>query len=237
MNINLLSSPRNRSTLLMYSFAQRSDMQVIDEPMYAYYLKRSGADHPGREQILESQNTNLSKLTAILKKESDKTIFIKNMAHHYFADDFDCLIGLKNILYIRNPRAIIRSYSKVIANPTAADVGIKKVRSMFDFLERHKQRPIVLDSDKLIANPPRILKSLCNHLNILYMDEMLHWESGPKEYDGVWAPHWYSQVHNSTGFRQNPNAATEAIHLASHLESVAEDCLPDYNYLSQYSIN
>ena len=41
--ICLWSGPRNISTALMYSFAQRSDTIVYDEPFYAYYLKNSNA--------------------------------------------------------------------------------------------------------------------------------------------------------------------------------------------------
>ena len=37
--ICLWSCPRNISTALMYSFAQREDVQVFDEPLYAHYLK------------------------------------------------------------------------------------------------------------------------------------------------------------------------------------------------------
>ena len=40
--ISLWSGPRNVSTALMYSFAQRSDTQVIDEPLYAHYLQHTG---------------------------------------------------------------------------------------------------------------------------------------------------------------------------------------------------
>ncbi len=29
---------------------------------------------------------------------------------------------------------------------------------------------------------------------------MLRWPEGPKPEDGVWAPHWYHNVHRSTGF-------------------------------------
>ncbi len=48
MVIHLIAGPRNISTALMYSFAQRADM-VVDEPFYGYYLLRNGIDHPGRE--------------------------------------------------------------------------------------------------------------------------------------------------------------------------------------------
>ena len=43
--INLISGPRNLSTALMYSFSQRPDTVVIDEPFYAHYLVTTGIDH------------------------------------------------------------------------------------------------------------------------------------------------------------------------------------------------
>ena len=52
--ICLWSCPRNISTALMYSFAQRKDTRVIDEPLYAHYLKKSGAKHPGRDEVLNT---------------------------------------------------------------------------------------------------------------------------------------------------------------------------------------
>ena len=39
LRLNIWSGPRNISTALMYSFAQRSDTQVIDEPLYGHYLR------------------------------------------------------------------------------------------------------------------------------------------------------------------------------------------------------
>ena len=50
------SGPRNVSTALMYSFAQRADARVVDEPLYAHYLRVTGSAHPDREAILASQD-------------------------------------------------------------------------------------------------------------------------------------------------------------------------------------
>ena len=45
----------------------RPDTVVADEPLYAFYLDRTGIAHPGREQVLASQPTSwaavLSQLT------------------------------------------------------------------------------------------------------------------------------------------------------------------------------
>ena len=39
MQLAVWSGPRNISTALMYSFAQRKDFVAIDEPFYASYLR------------------------------------------------------------------------------------------------------------------------------------------------------------------------------------------------------
>ena len=52
LKLNVWSGPRNVSTALMYSFRQRSDTRVVDEPLYGHYLAATGADHPGAEEVL-----------------------------------------------------------------------------------------------------------------------------------------------------------------------------------------
>ena len=55
------SGPRNISTALMYSFAQRADTTVYDEPLYAHYLVNSDAKdyHPGAEEIIANGRADM----------------------------------------------------------------------------------------------------------------------------------------------------------------------------------
>jgi hypothetical protein len=83
IRINLISGPRNISTALMYSFAQRKDTLVLDEPFYAVYLSKTGVSHPGREDVLQSQSTDENEvMKSIFTPFSTPILFIKNMAHH-----------------------------------------------------------------------------------------------------------------------------------------------------------
>ena len=236
MKINLVSSPRNRSTLLMYSFAQRSDTQVSDEPYYAHYLKWSATDHPGREEILQKQSSEIDIAHKQLNAIVSPVLFIKNMAHHYRTEDFKYLLDFKNVLYIRNPRAIIRSYSKVIEKPVSNDIGINQVKRIYDFLKKNGKEPIILDSDDLISNPESVLSDLCYKLKIPFNKAMLRWRAGPKSYDGIWAKYWYSTVHKSTEFIVQKNIAGENINLNPELEQLAQTCMPSYLELKQHSI-
>ena len=54
--IAMWSGPRNLSTALMRSFANRKDVvTVLDEPFYASYLVSTNKDHPMKNEIIKSQ--------------------------------------------------------------------------------------------------------------------------------------------------------------------------------------
>ena len=52
INLFVWSGPRNISTALMRSFENRNDTKVIDEPFYAYYLKKTQLNHPMKNEII-----------------------------------------------------------------------------------------------------------------------------------------------------------------------------------------
>lgn len=198
--VNLISGPRNISTALMYSFAQRSDTLVCDEPFYACYLSRTHADHPGKKEVLEAQSSDDAIVRDQLFKKHEKPVFfIKNMAHHIEVVNDEFLSHCINIFLIRDPKQIIASYAQVIENPTLNDIGIEYEYELFDKI---KGRKLVIDSGLLLEDPKSVLTKVCDYIGIPFEPQMLTWPAGPKTYDGVWAPHWYSNVHRSTGFEK-----------------------------------
>ena len=84
VRINLWSGPRNVSTAVMYSFRQRSDTRVVDEPLYAHYLRVSGAEHPGREEVLAAMDNDGERVVreVVLGPCDRPVLFMKQMAHH-----------------------------------------------------------------------------------------------------------------------------------------------------------
>jgi len=54
---------------------------------------------------------------------------------------------------------------------------------------------------------------------------MLSWAAGARPEDGVWAPYWYANVHNSTGFKP---WSEKNYQLSPTLNKIAENCLPAY---------
>ena len=201
--INLISGPRNISTALMYSFAQRTDTVVSDEPFYAVYLLKSGAQHPGGQQVLASMPQSEARVRTDLQALSgNKVLFIKNMAHHMEVLDQPFIPDAIHVFLIRDPYQIISSYAAVISRPVMRDIGIEYQHSLFKHLLSTGREPVVVDSGRLLDNPEAVLSQLCLRCGIPFQERMLRWQSGPKSYDGIWAPYWYANVHRSTGFEK-----------------------------------
>jgi hypothetical protein len=202
--INLWSSPRNISTAMMYSFAQRRDTIVVDEPLYAHYLKITNSDHPGKEEILRTQINNGEKVIqeVILGDYNTPIVFFKQMTHHLIHVSLDFLAQTANIIFIRNPKQIIASYAQVRYNVEMSDIGIEMQWNLFNHLTKNNLSCVVLDSNEILQAPVSVLTQLCDALNIKFDKAMLHWQAGTKPYDGVWAKYWYENVHRSTGFEK-----------------------------------
>ena len=231
--INLWSSPRNISTALMYSFAQRADTTVIDEPLYAHYLSKNTTttQHPGFADIMASQSANGEEVVTdiILGNHYDTEVAIfKQMTHHLIALDLDFLHHTKNVLLIRDPRAILASYTKVIEQPTPFDIGIPQQDILYEYLKNNGLLAAIVDARQLLLNPPAVLTQLCERLNIPFDSAMLNWEAGARPEDGVWAPYWYNNVHQSTGFKPY---VKKKINLSPNLEHIANTCMPSYRKL------
>lgn len=234
--IHLWSGPRNISTALMYSFAQRSDTKVFDEPLYGHYLVQTDAHeyHPGAEEIIRKMETDAEKVIEMMTGKHERpVVFFKQMTHHLVNLDLQFLRNTINIILTRDPAEMLPSYAKEVNHPDLKDVGYLKHLELLDFLINAGNPPIVLDSKRLLMNPEKILNKLCRQIGIPFYRVMLGWEKGPRPEDGPWAKYWYNSVHNSTGFRPyKPKTGP----FPGHLIPLLEQCRPIYEKLRELSI-
>lgn len=220
----------------MYSFAQRKDTQVIDEPFYGYYLKSSGVKHPGRDETLANMPTDAKKIldNVIYRNYNKAHVYFKNMAHHLIGVDLSFLKDCTNILLIRHPRLLIASFSKVIPIPTITDIGLKHEAELYNTIQKlTDEKPIVIDTGQLQNNPKKYLEKLCESLNIQFDKNMLEWKPGPRPEDGVWAKYWYSSLHKSTGFSPVSNLLPE---LSNNQRKLFDEAMDYYSFLYKHSL-
>ncbi len=235
--ICLWSGPRNISTALMYSFAQRIDTHVVDEPFYACYLKNNPekiAYHPGAHDILEQMESDEEQLVRfILGPFDQEVVFFKHMAHHLRGMNLEFLKETQNVILTRHPRDVIRSFTKVIENPTIEDIGYLEQLDVLNFQLKIGQKPTVVDG-KLIRNQPEeMLRRMCDALGIDFDLAMLSWKAGPIPEDGLWAKYWYHNVHQSTGFLPAPENNSP---LENRYEQLLHKSIEIYEQLMHWSL-
>ncbi|CAA6663569.1 unnamed protein product [Spirodela intermedia] len=219
--IHQWSAPRSLSTSLMYSFAQRDDMEVLDEPLYANFLKVTGADRPYRDEILSKMDPDGNKVVkeVIFGPGKKRYRLCKHMAKQRLPSlSNDMMKKGKHFILIRSPfkswyclctfyfgscrtqfLSFGPSFDKVIP-PSFLELGFGSLVSIYCELCELGNPPPIIDADDLQGDPEGILRGLCEDLDIPFQTSMLRWEAGPKAIDGIWAPWWYGSVHKSTGF-------------------------------------
>ena len=234
--INMWSGPRNLSTALMYSWRSRADTTVWDEPMYGHFLAATGVDHPGRDEVLAATLTSEPDIVAeMLRDDSPTPIrFYKNMAHHLVGFDLAIIDSVENFLLTRDPAEMLPSLARGLGRvPTIRDTGLEEQVQIVERILATDRDPLIVDSRTLLEDPQSVLRALCAALAVDWDPAMLSWPEGPKPEDGMWARHWYSRLHATTGFEPyRPRSAP----LDPALETVHEQAAPLYERLAPYSI-
>jgi hypothetical protein len=227
------SGPRNISTAMLRSWGSRGDTVVVDEPLYAHYLLRTGLDHPGRSEILATHENDwrvvVERLTGEIP-EGRRYYYQKHMAHHLLPNiDREWIDRLTHGFLIRDPHEMLTSLIQVIPHPTLEDTGLPQQWELFSKLRRESGfAPVVLDARDVLADPAGMLRQLCERLEIPFQETMLSWQAGRRKTDGVWARHWYAAVEASTGFQPYRPKDTE---LPRELEPLLEECRTFYDRL------
>ena len=239
IRVAMWSGPRNVSTAMMRAWGNRQDTFVIDEPFYAYYLKATGTQHPGAEEVISAGETDWRKVVAQLTgpiPKGKRILFQKQMMHHLLPDiDRQWLDAVTSCFLIRDPRDVIASYIKQWENPALEDLGYVQQTEIFDFVRaRAKSLPPILDAKDVLKNPERMLGLLCKAIGVEFSESMLSWPAGFRETDGVWAKHWYGEVAKTTSFRPYRPRHDE---VPERLSKIYERCRDCYERLYEWRLH
>ncbi|MEM7279650.1 MAG: HAD family hydrolase, partial [Pseudomonadota bacterium] len=132
---------------------------------------------------------------------------------------------------VRDPAAMIASYTEKRGSVRAQDLGLAKQVTLYKRVcELTGQAPPVVDSKDVLENPAAMLRLLCEHLGVEANLPMCHWPKGRRDTDGVWASHWYNAVEASTGFAPY-KASSPDLDAAQQL--VLAECEPDYQFFHE----
>ncbi len=233
VRIAMWSGPRNISTALMRAWENRPDTAVWDEPFYAYYLARTGLDHPMRDEIVANYPNDWQTIAERCTGPapgSAAVFYQKHMTHHLLEEvGRDWFDGLRHGFLIRPPEEVLASYAAKRETVTAADLGFQQQVDLFNAIaDRQGTAPPVFDARDILADPAGALAGMCSAFEVPFMAEMLSWPAGRRDSDGIWAAHWYGAVESSTGWQPYRPPSSP---LPADLARIADACRPAYEAL------
>ena len=157
------------------------------------------------------------------------------MAHHILTDtDLSWIVHLKNAILLRHPDEVLSSYLEKYPKATPEDLGYPQLLKLFKLIQSENgETPPVFDSKDILMNPENMLNIMCETLDVPFNSEMLSWNKGYRDSDGVWAKHWYNSVIQSTGFSKYK---PKEIKLTQDEQKIADECMPYYEELSKNKI-
>jgi hypothetical protein len=91
----------------------------------------------------------------------------------------------------------------------------------------------VVEAEDIRREPRETLSALCAAIDLPFDEAMLRWAPGQHSADGVWAPHWYGAIFNTTGFAPPDEQAPD---LPEHLRVIAEAARPYYERMRAFKI-
>lgn len=239
IHLAMWCGPRNISTALMRAWENRPDTFVVDEPLYAHYLKETKLNHEMAGEIINHYESNWEKVVDWLTGTipNGKTIFYqKHMCHHMLPNiSLEWIEKVTNCFLIREPKEMLTSLIKKLPNPNLTDTGLPQQLRLFNYIQKKtNETPPVIDSTEVLQNPSGMLKALCSRLGIKFTKLMLQWPPGIRESDGIWAKHWYPEVKTTTGWRPyKPKEAT----VPDEMKNILNECDKIYEQLYRHRIS
>src|SRR4029077_17740492 len=107
---------------------------------------------------------------------------------------------------------------------------------IFDWIRaRTDAIPPVIDASDVLEDPKKILRLLCDAVEVEFLEAMLSWPPGLRETDGIWAKHWYGEVESSTTFRKPLRREPEPV--PERLRDVYERAREVYERLYQHRLH
>ncbi|KAG5549264.1 hypothetical protein RHGRI_014576 [Rhododendron griersonianum] len=154
---------------------ERDDIEVLDEPLYANFLRVTGVERPYRDELLSTMEADGNKVVkdVIFGPGVKKYRFCKHISKQRVPGLSDELMKRgKHFILIRNPLEVLLSFDKVV-QPSFLELGLADLVAIYNELCDLGKPPPIIDVAELREDPEATLRWLCQDLDIPFQAAML----------------------------------------------------------------
>jgi hypothetical protein len=230
----LWSAPRARSTAFFRSMVERGDMVAVHEP-FSDLAGLGETDVEGRPF-----DSPVVLLAWLRDQTHDVKVFVKdtpNDRHHELFADRRFLAEARHAFLIRRPEEIAASFYAVEPDMRVDSIGLETLHALHRAVrDAGGHRPVVIDSDDLVARPEATMAAYCAAVDLPFMPEALTWEPGER-YEWRRSARWHVDVSASSGFASRESRYTKTVESSDELARFAAHHLPFYEFLHAQRLN
>jgi Sulfotransferase domain len=224
----LWSAPRARSTAFFRSMVERGDLISLHEPFWN--LTAFGdTDVEGR-----TFDSPRSLLVWLVEETHAIHVFLKETTDHRYPEvlaDRRFLAEGRHAFLIRRPEEIAASYHAQWPSMRIHEIGLAALHELHTaVLDAGGHRPVVIDSDDLVARPGATMAAYCAAVELPFIPRALTWEPGERS---EWrrSARWHADVSASSGFEQRERTYALTVESSDKLAQFAAHHLPFYEQL------
>jgi hypothetical protein len=223
----LWAHPRSRSTALERMMIERGDVAVWHEPLVTLWdagwvpgldgrplrtvaeVLAHAAAHPGR-------------------------VFAKDTTEYDYSAALDPALaaGITHTFVVREPAAAIASHVRIKPDASLSDIGYEHQWALFERVRGLGAAPVVVDADRLVVDPERVVAAYCSAVGLPYRPQALRWDAGHRpEWERT--RRWHLDAGESTGFTAGPG---RPVRLDGHLAGYLAHHRPYYERLLAHAL-
>lgn len=211
--IALWAHMRARSTAFLRMMIERDDVLVIHEPLVTLvdHGEVEVPDGAGGTVILGSEHDLFAHMRVLAR---DRIVFFKDTVEHrygYLFDHPEYFADFVHTFIIRDPRQAIASAYKMMPHISSPKVGYEHLYEIFiRASELSTRRPVVMDAEKLVADPGIVVADYCRHVGIPFDPRSLSWSPGAQPHWRI-TQHWHEDASRSTEFHRWSNEYADTV--------------------------
>jgi hypothetical protein len=232
----LWSAPRARSTAFFRSMLERGDLLALHEPIegliYFGSTEVEGRTFESPVSLLAWLREETADVSVFLKETTDARLLEVVLADRRF------LAEARHAFLIRRPEEIAASFHRL--TPTferpyrdlrLEDIGLEGLHELHGAVHAAGgHRPVVLDSDDLVARPEATMAAYCAAVGLPFIPEALTWEPGGRP-EWQRTARWHADVSASSGFQQRERRRPRTVETSDELARFAAHHVPFYEQL------